>query len=150
MITTHPQPIIDPHSARSMRKTILIANGCFLALVGGTQLIFELVSDISGISLFERPFASSQPTIGFLEAHGLALLIGLLLIFAASIEPKRFWQGFAACVQLLLGGANLLIWSSFVGWGYTPAGAIVTIAHVLLILTNLACLILVRNASIEL
>jgi hypothetical protein len=26
---------------RNLRKAILIANGCFLALVGGTQMIFE-------------------------------------------------------------------------------------------------------------
>ena len=103
------------------------ANGAFLALVGGAQMIFELLSHFFGVGPWGRIFASSSYTIGFLEAHGLAFLIGGLLIFVASPDPKRYWHGFAACVHVLLGGANLLFWSSFVAWGLVPMGIVATI-----------------------
>jgi hypothetical protein len=115
----------------------LRVDGAFLALVGGTQMIFELLSHFGGIGPLGRIFAGSQYTIGFFEAHGLALLIGLLLIFVAAPEPKRFWHIFAACVHVLLGGANLLFWSSFVYWGLVPMGAIATALHGLFLVAQL-------------
>ena len=82
-------------------------------------------------------FAGSHFTIGFLEAHGLAFLIGVLLIFVAAADPKRFWHIFAACVHVLLGGANLLFWSSFVYWGLVPMGTIATAFHGLFLVAQL-------------
>jgi hypothetical protein len=119
------------------RGTLMRANGAFLALVGGVQMSFELLSHFGGIGPLGRIFAGSHYTIGFLEAHGLALLIGLLLIFVAAADPKRFWHIFAASVHLLLGGANLLFWSSFVYWGLVPMGAIATVFHGLFLVAQL-------------
>ena len=113
------------------------ANGAFLALVGGTQVIFELLSHFFGVGPWGRIFAGSHYTIGFLEAHGLAFLIGVLLIGVAASEQKRYWHGFAACVHLLLGGANLLFWQSFVAWGLVPAGVVATIFHGLFLVAQL-------------
>jgi hypothetical protein len=137
LITTHPQSHPYPGSTRSLRKAILIANGAFLVLVGGAQMIFELLSHFFGIGPLGRIFAGSHYTIGFFETHGLALLIGLLLIFLAAPDPKRFWHIFAACVHALLGGANLLFWSSFVHWGLVPMGAIATVFHGLFLVAQL-------------
>jgi hypothetical protein len=103
MITEHPQSNPYPRSTRNLRNASLIANGCFLALVGGTQVIFELLSHFFGIGPWGRIFAGSHYTIGFLEAHGLAFLIGVLLIGVAAADPKRFWHGFAASVHVLQG-----------------------------------------------
>jgi hypothetical protein len=47
--------------------------------------------------------------IGFIEAHGLALIIGVPLWQAA---PLRIWHLTAAAVHLLLGTANLVFWPS--------------------------------------
>jgi hypothetical protein len=77
-------------------------------------VIFELLSHFFGVGPLGRIFAGSHYTIDFFEAHGLAFLIGVLLIRVAAADTKRFWHGFAACVPVLLGGANLLFWSSFV------------------------------------
>src|SRR3954449_12938484 len=107
MITVHPQSKTNQGFMHTARSTVMRANGTFLALVGGTQVIFELLSHFFGVGPWGHIFAGSHYTIGFLEAHGLAFLIGLLLIFVAAAEPKRFWHGFAAAVHLLLGGANL-------------------------------------------
>jgi hypothetical protein len=117
------------------------ANGAFLALVGGAQMIFELLSHFGSVGPLGRIFAGSHYTIGFFEAHGLALLIGLLLIFVAAADPKRFWHGFAVCVHVLLGGANLLFWSSFVVWGLVPMGIAATAFHGLFLVAQAYCFV---------
>jgi hypothetical protein len=132
---------------RTARSTLMRANGAFLALVGGTQVIFELLSHFFGVGPWGRIFAASHFTIGFLEAHGLAFLIGVLLIFVAAADTKRFWHIFAACVHVLLGGANLLFWSSFVYWGLVAMGAIATVFHGLFLVAQLV--FLVRTSSQE-
>jgi hypothetical protein len=137
MIIVHPQSNTNQGSMRTVRSKLMRANGAFLALVGGAQMSFELLSHFGGIGPLGRIFAGSHYTIGWLEAHGLAFLIGLLLIFVAAADPKRFWHGFAACVHLLLGGANLLFWSSFVYWGLVPMGAIATVFHGLFLVAQL-------------
>ena len=137
MITAHSQLNTQLGSLHNARKTLMRANGAFLALVGGTQVIFELLSHFFGVGPWGRIFAGSHYTIGFLEAHGLAFLIGLLLIGVAASDQKRYWHGFAACIHLLLGGANLLFWSSFVYWGLVPMGAIATVFHGLFLVAQL-------------
>src|SRR5262245_30181547 len=96
MITVHPQSNTSQGTMRKARSTLMRANGAFLALVGGAQMIFELLSHFGGIGPLGRIFAGSHYTIGWLEAHGLAFMIGLLLIGVAAADPKRFWHGFAA------------------------------------------------------
>jgi hypothetical protein len=126
---------------RKARGSLMRANGAFLALVGGTQVIFELLSHFFGIGPWGRIFAGSHYTIGFFEAHGLALLISLLLSFVAAADPKRYWHGFAACVHVLLGGANLLFWSSFVAWELVPAGVVATAFHGLFLVAQGYCFV---------
>ena len=137
MITAHPQLNTNQGFMHTARSKLMRADGAFLALVGGTQVIFELLSHFFGVGPWGRIFAGSHYTIGFLEAHGLAFLIGLLLIGVAAANPIRFWHGFAACVHVLLGGANLLFWSSFVYWGLVPMGAIATVFHGLFLVAQL-------------
>jgi len=141
MITANSQPKTNLGSLHNTRKTLMRANGTFLALVGGTQVIFELLSYFFGVGPWGRIFAGSHYTIGFLEAHGLAFLIGVLLIGVAAADKKRFWHIFAACVHLLLGGANLLFWHSFVAWGLVPAGIVATAFHGLFLVAQLSCVV---------
>jgi hypothetical protein len=122
---------------RKARQILMRANGAFLALVGGAQMIFELLSHYFGVGPWARIFVNSPFTIGFLEAHGLACLIGLLLIGVAAPEPKRAWHGFAAGVHVLLGGANLLFWQSFVVWGLATMGGIATVFHGLFLVAHI-------------
>ena len=147
MITTHSQSNTTHESIRKAPSALMRANGAFLALVGGAQMIFELLSHFGGIGPLGRIFAGSHYTIGFFEAHGLAFLIGMLLITVAAADTKRFWHIFAACVHVLLGGANLLFWSSFVAWGLVPMGALATVFHGLFLVAQLV--FFVRGASRE-
>ena len=141
MITAHSRSNPHSRSTRKLGRAALIADGCFLALVGGVQMSFELLSHFFGGGPLGRIFAGSPYTIGFFEAHGLALLIGLLLILAALASPTRVWHGFAACVHVLLGGANLLFWSSFAVWGLVPMGIVATVFHGLFLIAQLFCFV---------
>jgi hypothetical protein len=68
--TSVPQSTITQHPMRKARRTLMRANGAFLALVGGTQMSFEFLSYYAGTGPLGRTFASSHYTIGWVEAHG--------------------------------------------------------------------------------
>ncbi len=61
-------------------RILLTVDGAFLALVGAVQIVFELLSHYRGGGPLGDTFETSPLTIGWVEAHGLALLIGLLLL----------------------------------------------------------------------
>jgi hypothetical protein len=111
----------------SMRRLILRANAIFLlaAAAGG------LCSDLIGAFLLRGPVArvlESAPhtAIGFVEAHGLALIIGVLLWRA---EPARIWHLTATAVHLLLGVSNLVFWPIFVAADMLTVGYVTTGLH---------------------
>jgi hypothetical protein len=118
---------------------VLRANALFLVLIGSLQIVFELLSHFGGIGPLAERFNGSAYTIGFLEAHGLAVMMGVLLWRAAS-EPKRvFWHRFAIVVHLFLGGANLLFWKSFVQLNFIVPGIVSTVFHLLFIIAEAYC-----------
>jgi hypothetical protein len=71
------------------------------------------------------PVVASAPYagIGFVEAHGLAFIIGVLLWRA---ETARLWHLTAVAVHVLLGTANLVFWQIFVATDMLAAGYITT------------------------
>jgi hypothetical protein len=104
-------------------KTILQANAIDLlvAAAGG------LLTDVAGIYFSIGPqsgLISSAPHagIGFVEAHGLAFIIGVLLWRA---EPRRSWHLTAAAVHVLLGTA----WQIFIAADILPVGYLTTSLH---------------------
>jgi hypothetical protein len=115
----------------SWRKRLLRANALFLmaASVGALAtmdlpLIFT-GGGPAGRVLGNIPYVG----IGFLEAHGLALILGVLLWFAA---PERKWHATAAAIHLLLGSSNLICWQLFVATDTLPMGYVTTALHGLL------------------
>jgi hypothetical protein len=129
MATLSSQTATNLSSLARLRRIVLLFNGGFLALVGGAQIGFELLSHVMGVGPWGDIFAHSPYTIGFVEAHGLALLIGLLLIRIAAPNPQPYWHLFAIGVHILLGGANLLFWDSFVQFGLVAPAVIATVLH---------------------
>src|SRR6187551_3349736 len=69
-----------------------------------------------------RPIAG----VGFVDAHELALIAGLLLWCPA---PRRCWHLAAAAVHLLFAAANIAHWQTFVASGIATVGLTVTAAH---------------------
>jgi hypothetical protein len=122
----------------SVNKVVLKANAIFLMLIGSLQVIFELLSHFKGIGPLADRFIGSPYTIGFFEAHGLAVLMGVLL-WRASADPQKFWHSFAVVVHIFLGIANLLFWNSFVQLDFVAPGIVATVLHGMFIVSESYC-----------
>ena len=112
----------------SLNKTALKLNAIFLMLIGLLQMIFELLSHFLGAGPLADRFFESPYTLGFFEAHGLAVLMGILL-WRASANPQKFWHQLAVIIHILLGGANLLFWNSFIQLDFVAPGIVATVFH---------------------
>jgi hypothetical protein len=122
----------------SLNKTVLKLNALFLILIGSLQIIFELLSHFMGAGPLADRFLASPYTLGFFEAHGLAVLMGILL-WRASANPQRFWHQLAVVIHILLGGANLLFWNSFIQLDVVMPGIIATVFHGIFIVVQAYC-----------
>jgi hypothetical protein len=118
------------------RKLLLRANAVFLlaASAGG------MINDLTGAFLLRGPVGlvvekAPHAAIGFVEAHGLAFIIGVLLWRA---EPARLWHGTAAAVHVLLGVSNVVFWPLFGFAGMLGVGYVTTALHVLFAVLQLA------------
>jgi hypothetical protein len=108
-------------------KLILRANATWLSLAASGGL----AADIAGAFFDKGPFAvvfrnAPSTAIGSVEAHGLALIFGVLLWGA---PPVRTWHQAALAVHALLGTANLVFWQLFVNTGTLAMGYITTLLH---------------------
>lgn len=105
-----------------------------------------LAVDIAGSFLARGPEAlllNGVPgaAIGFIEAHGLAFILGVMLWRA---ESARSWHVVGAAVHLLLGTANLLFWQFFILTGTLAAGYVTTGLHGFFVFAHLAALNTIR------
>ena len=119
------------------RRLILRANAAFLTLgaVGGLRM--DIQGSFFGTGPASRLLADAPGAgIGFIEAHGLALIIAVLLWQAA---PVRSWHLAAAAVHALLGTANLVFWQFFVVADVLAMGFVTTSLHGLFVVLELWC-----------
>ena len=121
----------------TMRHLILRANALYLGIAA---IAGFLLLDLRGIVFGSGPAgmvlaAAPHAAVGFVEAHGLALIIAVLLWRA---QPVRYAHLTAAAVQLLLGISNLVFWQIFVATGTIPMGIVVTTAHLVFAALQLA------------
>jgi len=127
------------------RQLLLRANSLFL----GKAAIGGLAADVLGIFFARGPQASlisaaPHAGIGFIEAHGLALILGMLLWRAA---PSRSWHLAASGVHVLLGSANLVFWQIFVATGLLTLGYVTTSLHVAFAVLQLCAAVTSTRAS---
>ncbi len=88
----------------TMRKLILRADACWLVLAS----LAGLAMAVSGAFFASGPSvlrAIPEAAVGLVQAHGLALILGLLLWRAL---PRRSSHLIGAAVHLLLGAGNIL------------------------------------------
>lgn len=110
------------------RKLILRANALYLGIA---SIAAFLLLDLRGIVFGTGPAgqvlaAAPHAAVGFVEAHGLAFIMSVLLWQAT---PVRYAHLTAAAVMALLGVSNLVFWPLFTVTGMVAAGAILTSAH---------------------
>jgi hypothetical protein len=118
-----------------VNRILMLVDGAFLAVLGVVQLVLELAGH-SGVDMHADAFHNSPYTLGFVEAHGFAVIVALLFLLPARREPRRYWHLTAAFTHLLLGTANLVFWSSFTTFDMVVPGVLSTIAHGLFLLAQ--------------
>jgi hypothetical protein len=119
----------------SIRRAILRANAIFLVVAAVASLCMDVLGIFFGLGPESRLVASAPYTgVGFVEAHGLALIIGVLLWGA---QPLRFWHLTAAAVHILLGTANLVFWEIFIAADMLVVGYLTTSLHWLFVALQL-------------
>ena len=117
------------------RRWILRANALYL-LIASTS---GTLADLAGSFLSRGPqgpilAAAPYTAIGFVEAHGLAFILGVLLWRAA---PERSWHLTAAAIHVLLGTANVVFWPIFIAADMLTAGYVTTGLHWLFVVFQL-------------
>jgi hypothetical protein len=110
-----------------IRTILLRANAAFLLVAASAGLIVDIAGSVFGAGA-EMAILRNAPGagIGFIEAHGLALIIGILLWRAA---PLKSWHLTAAAVHLLLGSANFAFWQFFIEADTLVMGYVTTALH---------------------
>jgi hypothetical protein len=109
------------------RLAILRANAVYLLIAASSGML----NDIIGIFFARGPVAyvvhhAPDAGIGFIEAHGLAFIIGMLLWRA---EPSRAWHLVGVAVHVLLGTSNLVFWQLFIAADVLMMGYVTTSLH---------------------
>ena len=126
-------------TAAALSRKVLQFDGGFLLLAGGAAMIIETVGHFLGIGPLAETRGSPY-TIGSFEAHGLAIIFAILLLRAATVSDRFLWHQVGLIVHLLLGGSNLLYWSSFVQLSLVPMGVITTVLHFVFVIAHWLCL----------
>lgn len=145
-MTTTTSPV-RATSTRTMRKAVLYVNGAFLTVMGGPFAIFDLLSYRFGAGPLGALYHNDHMTVGLFEAHGLALILGLILLRAARSEPSATWHLTGAAIHLLLGCSNLIFWALFSLWNVVTAEIVITSIHWLFVAVQLLCFGMARHAA---
>jgi hypothetical protein len=122
--------------SHSFRIVLLRANAVFLLAASAGGMFNDLIGAFLlrgpvGLVLEKAPHAA----IGFVEAHGLAFIIGVLLWRAQSL---RLWHLTAVAVHVLLGTSNLVFWPLFAFADMMMVGYVTTALHGLFAVLQLA------------
>jgi|SRR6185436_9035827 len=136
----------DVEPSLALSAWTLRLDGAFLALAGFGGMVTDTIGHFFGAG----PLAStlhSPYTIGGFEAHGLAVIISVLLLRGASLPDRRLWHILALSVHLLLGAANLIFWSSFEQLDVVMVGVVTTVLHIFFVLAQGVCLYRINPSS---
>lgn len=131
----------------NFRRLLLRVNAVFLIVAAvGAWVSADFPASFSGTGPF-GPLIAHQPAlgIGFVEAHGLAIILGVLLWRAPSAPS---WHITGAAIHLLLGACNIIFWQLFIATNTLPMGWITTVMHTLLfVLQSFAAWSAARDAA---
>lgn len=111
-------------------STLLLVNGLVLGTIAAAQFVMDFVGYFWGIGPMGASLHGNLDTLGFSEAHGLALGFALLMILRRG-DGWAGWNLVAGLVHTLLGACNIIFWPSFEAAGVVPVGYIATGIHII-------------------
>jgi hypothetical protein len=127
-------------------RLVLRADALFLLVAAVGGLRSDLVGAFSGRGPVGKVLeAAPHAAIGFVEAHGLAIILGVLLWHA---RPERSSHLTAVAIHLLLGTANLVFWPLFVVTDMLLLGYVTTALHWTFVLLQLGAAVGPRRAPV--
>ena len=119
----------------TVRQLILRANALYIGVAGFAGVIFDIRGVLYGLGPQGRALANAPYAgIGFVEAHGLAVILAILLWRA---RPDRSAHLTALAVVALLGTANLAFWQVFIAMDALLMGYVTTALHWTFVALNL-------------
>ena len=120
----------------TIRSVILRANALYIGVAGFAGMIFDIRGVLYGTGPQGRALANAPYAgIGFVEAHGLAVILAVLLWRA---KPDRSGHFTAVAVVALLGTANLAFWQVFIAMDALTMGYVTTALHWTFVALNLS------------
>lgn len=123
----------------TQRPWIVRANAFYIGVAGLAGMMFDVRGVLYGLGPQGRLLADApHAAIGFVEAHGLAVILSILLWRSA---PARASLAAALAMDALVGTANLAFWQMFVATDALAVGYVSTALHVTFAVLNLAALL---------
>ena len=117
------------------RQTLLRTNAIFLLAASAGGFCSDVLGIFFGVGPVAKIVAAAPYSgLGFIEAHGLAFLIGIQMWRA---EPSRAWHLTAVAIHVLLGTSNLVFWQIFIAADMLASGYVSTLLHWLFVALHL-------------
>ena len=133
----------------STRTLLLRTDAVLLALFGLFGFAMDLLGYFAGIGAWKGIFFNDPLAIGVVEAHGLAIVIAILLLRQAPTNDQVVWHLTAMTVHLLLGICNLVFWQVFINSSAVSLGIAATTYHFLYLIANSAAAFLTRRKLVH-
>ena len=121
----------------TFRKNLFRLNAGFLILMGGVFGVLDYVGFRTGNGPLGDLLKDNFLAVGMQEAHGMALIMGLVLLTYALRSMDTSWHLVGAGVHVLLGGSNLIFWGHFGEIGIVNPEIVVTAIHWLFVSAHL-------------
>jgi len=123
----------------TVRQLILRANALYIGVAGFAGVIFDIRGVLYGLGPQGRALAAAPHAgIGFVEAHGLAVILAVVLWRS---KPERSAHLTALAIAALLGTANLAFWQTFIAMDALVMGYVTTALHWTFVAVNLAAVV---------
>ncbi|HLO29185.1 MAG TPA: hypothetical protein VK249_08625 [Anaerolineales bacterium] len=130
----------------SIRTLILRTDSILLALFGLFGMTMDLLGYFAGVGAWKDMFFNNALAVGAVEAHGLAIILAVVLLRHAAIRDNAMWHLTAVTAHLLLGICNLVFWQVFVHVNVVPLGIVATAYHFVFAAANGVALSLALSA----
>ncbi len=122
----------------TLRRYVLRANALYIFAFGWAGVLFDIRGILFGLGPQGRVLADAPHAgITFIEAHGLAIILSVLLWRAPAERP---WHVTAFAMDALLGVCNLAFWQLFVATDALAVGYLSTGLHLTFATLNAAAL----------